>query len=145
MYPKNAQEVAAIVEALGETNETFAIKSGGHNPNLYFASIDGGPLISTGSLNQVELDTATETAKLGPGNRWDEVANKLDGSGYSIVGGRLGNVGVGGYMLGGEFIWGEFIQPLMGDVLLILMEIKSRRPQLHVDRIRLGSKLGRVL
>ncbi|TLD08232.1 uncharacterized protein PgNI_07240 [Pyricularia grisea] len=101
LYPKNAQEVAAIVEALRETNETFAIKSGGHNPNLYFASIDGGPLISTGSLNQVELDTATETAKLSPGNRWDEVADKLDGSGYSIVGGRLGNVGVGGYMLGG--------------------------------------------
>ncbi|TLS26689.1 hypothetical protein PpBr36_04156 [Pyricularia pennisetigena] len=101
LYPKNAQEVAAIVEALRETNESFAIKSGGHNPNLYFASIDGGPLISTANLNQVELDVATETAKLGPGNRWDEVADKLDGSGYSVVGGRLGNVGVGGYMLGG--------------------------------------------
>ncbi|KAI0394628.1 FAD binding domain-containing protein [Xylariaceae sp. FL0594] len=100
IMPKTVQEVAAIVNILRNNNETFAIKSGGHNPNNYFSSIDGGPLISTKNLNQVILDPATETARIGPGNRWDRVAEQLDGTGYTVVGGRIGDVGVGGFMLG---------------------------------------------
>lgn len=99
--PKSAEEVAAVVTILRGNNETFAIKSGGHNPNNYFASIDGGPLVSTKLLNEVILDRGSETARIGPGNRWDDVAKALDGTGYTAIGGRIGNVGVGGYMLGG--------------------------------------------
>ncbi|KAI1185014.1 FAD binding domain-containing protein [Nemania serpens] len=101
LMPTTTDEVAAIVSILATNNEKFAIKSGGHNPNNYFSSIDGGPLISTKNLNQVILNPATGTVRVGPGNRWDDVAKALDGSGYSVVGGRIGNVGVGGYMLGG--------------------------------------------
>ncbi|GAP89524.1 putative FAD binding domain-containing protein [Rosellinia necatrix] len=101
LMPTTTEEVAAIVSILAANNESFAIKSGGHNPNNYFASIDGGPLISTKNLDQVILDPKTQTARIGPGNRWDEVSEALDGSGYTAVGGRIGNVGVGGYMLGG--------------------------------------------
>ena len=99
--PTTTAEVAAIVRILLSNNETFAVKSGGHNPNNYFASIDNGPLISTSKLNEVVLDKTKNTVKVGPGNRWDEVALALDGTGISVVGGRIGNVGVGGYMLGG--------------------------------------------
>ncbi|KAI0811567.1 FAD binding domain-containing protein [Xylaria sp. FL0064] len=101
LMPTTTEEVAAIVSILATTNESFAIKSGGHNPNNYFASIDGGPLISTKMLNEVILDPTAETVRVGPGNRWDDVSAALDGSGYTAVGGRIGNVGVGGYMLGG--------------------------------------------
>ncbi|KAH9906995.1 FAD binding domain-containing protein [Xylariomycetidae sp. FL2044] len=101
LTPANEEEVAAIVKILRGNNETFAIKSGGHNPNNYFASVDGGPLLSTVNLNEVIFDAATETVRIGPGNRWEDVAGALDGTGYSVVGGRIGNVGVGGYMLGG--------------------------------------------
>ncbi|KAL8347572.1 hypothetical protein RB601_003031 [Gaeumannomyces tritici] len=101
IYPSSAAEVSRIVSELRGSNESFAVKSGGHNPNLYYSSISGGPLISTGKLNQVELDNVTQTARIGPGLRWDEVAAKLDGTGFTAVGGRIGNVGVGGYMLGG--------------------------------------------
>ncbi|KAI1129120.1 FAD binding domain-containing protein [Nemania abortiva] len=101
LMPTTTEEVAAIVSILATNNESFAIKSGGHNPNNHFASIAGGPLISTKNLNQVILDPVTETVKVGPGNRWDEVSAALDGSGYTAVGGRIGNVGVGGYLLGG--------------------------------------------
>jgi FAD/FMN-containing dehydrogenase len=100
--PKSTAEVVTIVKALLTNNETFAIKSGGHNPNNYFASVDGGPLISTENLNEVTLDKVAETVRVGPGNRWDTVSAALDGTGYSAVGGRIGNVGVGGYMLGGK-------------------------------------------
>lgn len=99
--PTSTEQVAQIVEVLRSNNETFAIKSGGHNPNNYFASVAGGPLISTKQLNEVTLDKSTGTVRVGPGNRWDNVSAALEGTGYSVVGGRLGNVGVGGYMLGG--------------------------------------------
>ena len=101
LYPQTGSEVSAIVNALRENNETFAVKSGGHNPNLYFSSVDGGPLLSTGKLNEVVLDPTTETARVGPGNLWNDVHAALEGTGYSTVGGRLGIVGVGGYLLGG--------------------------------------------
>lgn len=100
LNPNSTEEVAQIVDVLRGTNDTFAIKSGGHNPNNYFASVQGGPLISTKNLNEVVLDTDAETVRVGPGNRWDDVTSALDGSGYTVVGGRIGNVGVGGYLLG---------------------------------------------
>ncbi|KAI0472788.1 FAD binding domain-containing protein [Xylariaceae sp. FL0804] len=110
ILPTTTEEVAAVVSVLNDNNETFAIKSGGHNPNNYFASVDGGPLISTASLNEVILDADTETVRVGPGNRWDDVSAALDGTNYTVVGGRIGNVGVGGYMLGGglSFLSGEY-------------------------------------
>lgn len=100
--PHTPEEVAAVVAVLNGNNETFAVKSGGHSPNDWFASVDGGPLISTKNLNEVIFDPATETVRIGPGLRWDEVAAALDGTGYTAVGGRIGNVGVGGYLLGGK-------------------------------------------
>lgn len=102
LQPETPEEVAAIVSILRDNNETFAIKSGGHNPNNYFSSVDGGPLISTAKLNEIIFDPETETVRVGPGNRWDEVGAQLDATGYTAVGGRIGNVGVGGYLLGGE-------------------------------------------
>ncbi|KAI2627284.1 FAD binding domain-containing protein [Hypomontagnella submonticulosa] len=101
LQPETPEEVAAIVSILRDNNETFAIKSGGHNPNNYFSSVDGGPLISTAKLNEIIFDPETETVRVGPGNRWDEVGAQLDATGYTAVGGRIGNVGVGGYLLGG--------------------------------------------
>ncbi|KAI0836719.1 FAD binding domain-containing protein [Hypoxylon sp. FL0890] len=100
LEPETTEEVATIVSILQENNETFAVKSGGHNPNNYFASVNGGPLISTKKLNEISFDPSSETARVGPGNRWDEVGAQLDATGYTAVGGRIGNVGVGGYMLG---------------------------------------------
>ncbi|KAH7304754.1 FAD binding domain-containing protein [Stachybotrys elegans] len=99
--PATTDEVVSVVKTLRNTTENFAIKSGGHNPNNYFSSIQGGALISTLKLNEVKLDKEAETVRIGPGNRWDEVGKKLEGTGYTVVGGRIGNVGVGGYMLGG--------------------------------------------
>jgi hypothetical protein len=43
------------VRALASTNETFAVKSGGHNPNNGFSSVSGGPLIATEKLDQAVL------------------------------------------------------------------------------------------
>ncbi|KAK7430977.1 hypothetical protein QQZ08_002507 [Neonectria magnoliae] len=101
LYPSTAREVAAIVGVLAANDEHFAVKSGGHNPNAYFASIAGGPLVSTKKLDEVILDPHAGRVRVGPGNRWDDVAAELHGTGWGVVGGRVGNVGVGGLLLGG--------------------------------------------
>ncbi|KAK8052913.1 hypothetical protein PG996_012214 [Apiospora saccharicola] len=101
MFPKSAEEVSTIINVLKGNDEKFAIKSGGHNPNNYFSSVEGGPLISTQKMDQVLLDPATGIAKVGPGIRLDEIAAQLQGTGWTFVGGRIGNTGVGGLILGG--------------------------------------------
>jgi hypothetical protein len=52
-------------------------------------------------LDQANLDRSTGIIDVGPGNRLDGIAAKLQGSGWTFVGGRIGNTGVGGLMLGG--------------------------------------------
>jgi FAD/FMN-containing dehydrogenase len=46
LVPKTAQEVATIIKSIVKYNETFAIKSGGHNPNKYWSSVKQAPLIN---------------------------------------------------------------------------------------------------
>ncbi|OTB07932.1 hypothetical protein M426DRAFT_71397 [Hypoxylon sp. CI-4A] len=101
LFPNSADEVAAIVKVLNNNTENFAIKSGGHNPNNGWSSVAGGPLISTQRMKQVLLDQDTGIAKVGPGQRLDSISAELQGTGWTFVGGRIGNTGVGGLILGG--------------------------------------------
>ncbi|KAI1378485.1 FAD-binding domain-containing protein [Hypoxylon crocopeplum] len=101
IFPKDVEEVAAIVRVLNNNTENFAIKSGGHNPNNGWSSVQGGPLISTQKLKQVILDEETGIARVGPGQRLDSISAELQGTGWTFVGGRIGNTGVGGLVLGG--------------------------------------------
>lgn len=103
LLPSSRDEVAEIVRALAGTCEKFAVKSGGHNHNMYFSSVSGGPLISTERLNEVTLDNEAETVRVGPGNRWENVIGALDGTGYTVPSGRAGHVGAGGLLLGSEW------------------------------------------
>ncbi|KAJ5121031.1 FAD linked oxidase N-terminal [Penicillium bovifimosum] len=99
--PSSAAEMAQIIKNLHNADTLFAIKSGGHMPNNGFASIQDGLLISTKNLDQVDYNPKDHTAIIGPGLTWEEAQKGLDGTGRTIVGGRMGGVGVGGYMLGG--------------------------------------------
>lgn len=100
--PRNPKEVVSILDILHQNNETFAIKSGGHNPNKYFASVQGGPLISLEEVKEIEYQPETETVRVGSGARWQDVILELETVERVVVGGRMGHVGVGGYLLGGE-------------------------------------------
>jgi hypothetical protein len=101
IFPRNATEVSAALSVLHSNNDSFAVKSGGHNPNNLWASVAGGPVISTQRMDSLTVDTTTGVITLGPGNRLDEVAAKLQGSGWTFVGGRIGHTGVGGLLLSG--------------------------------------------
>jgi FAD/FMN-containing dehydrogenase len=101
ILPRSAQQMSNAVKILRQNNEPFAVKSGGHSPNC-FASIKGGPLLATRYLNEVTYNPTTRTVRVGPGNHWHNVTAALQGTGMNVVGGRMGEVGVGGYMLGGK-------------------------------------------
>lgn len=101
IFPNSAIQFARVLTILNDNNEDYAVKSGGHTPNC-FSAIDGGPLIATKRMNQVELNIAEEYVNVGPGNRWMDVTEVLDGTGWMVVGGRMGEVGVSGLTLGGK-------------------------------------------
>lgn len=117
--PRNAHEVAAAVKELagggGATPETgrgrggfkFAVRSGGHMQWAGASSSPGGVTIDLGLLAWTRVDEEAGTADIGPGALWRDVYAALDrhsgdGRGNLVVaGGREGNVGVAGLILGG--------------------------------------------
>lgn len=52
-------------------------------------------------LNQLQLSADKLYVSVGPGNRWEDVYNYLEPYGLVALGGRVGNVGVPGLLLGG--------------------------------------------
>jgi FAD/FMN-containing dehydrogenase len=91
-FPINAGEVSTIVSILQRsTGVDFAVKSGGHNPNVGFSSVDGGVLISMSKLASTVLSLDKKTAVIGPGARWREVISALEPDGVTVVSGRLGD------------------------------------------------------
>lgn len=102
-FPASSEDVSAAIFALGrEPGVPFALKSVGHNWNRRSSSIDGGVLIPfRPTLQSLILAPDEKTAKAGPGARWVEVMRELDKRNKCAVGGRSGDVGVGGYTLQG--------------------------------------------
>lgn len=91
VLPTTAEEVSTIVKILNKYPKVnFAVKSGGHNPNLGHASIDGGVLIALRRMIGTKYDKATGLAYVKPGGTWNDVIKALEPSGVTIVGGRLG-------------------------------------------------------
>ncbi|KAI0107055.1 hypothetical protein GGR51DRAFT_517226 [Nemania sp. FL0031] len=99
--PANTHEVAEVLQVVKKTGTKFAIRSGGHNFNPGFSSVEGyGIVIDLQDLNSLEfLDDGTLRA--GAGNTWGAVFSFLDERGLSAIGGRQNNVGISGYLLGG--------------------------------------------
>ncbi|CAO1601842.1 hypothetical protein XANCAGTX0491_005478 [Xanthoria calcicola] len=79
----------------------FAVKSGGHAAFAGASNIQGGITVDLSSLTQVEVSKDGTVTKVGAGNRWLDVYSKLDPIGLSVVGGRVADIGVGGFTLGG--------------------------------------------
>ncbi|KAI8631509.1 FAD-binding domain-containing protein [Xylariaceae sp. FL1651] len=102
VLPTSADEVASVVQVLNRYPDVdFAVKSGGHDPNPGHASIEDGILIATREMTGATYDAATNIASVGPGGEWNDVISDLEPYGVTIAGGRLGLVGVGGYLLQG--------------------------------------------
>lgn len=102
-FPSNADQVSFAVGALNKhPTVNFALKCAGHNPNLGFSSVDSGVLIAFRPNSQhVSLSSDGKTVDVGAGAKWEDVYAALQPVNKAVVGGRLGDIGVTGFTIGG--------------------------------------------
>jgi hypothetical protein len=91
VFPTSAEDMSAVIQILLQYPDVpFAVKSGGHNPNTGFSSVNGGVLISFQNLKNITLSPDQKTAEVGPGSQWKDAVGALEPYGLTVVGGRLG-------------------------------------------------------
>lgn len=110
--PRTDAEVAIAVkiinnhftQAISQGREPlkFAVRGAGHSAIPGFSNAAGGVVVDLSLLNHVELSADRSTVSVGGGAKWVDVSRKLDPLSLAVVGGRNGDVGVGGLTLGGE-------------------------------------------
>lgn len=102
LHPTTAEDVSEAVSIISATEDCdFAIKGHGHSPAAGFANSPDGVTIDMTSIASVSLNDNDSVAMVGAGAKWLDVYQHLDGSGVQVSGGRNGNVGVGGLLVGG--------------------------------------------
>ncbi|KAI9449065.1 FAD dependent oxidoreductase [Lactarius psammicola] len=100
--PGSTQDVGLILQILGKSRTPFGVRSGGHAINRGFSSTCGVQ-ISLARFNSFNVNTEAQTVELGPSLLWDDVYQRLDPYGVTVIGGRIPGVGVGGLILGGGY------------------------------------------
>ncbi|KAH7122646.1 putative FAD dependent oxidoreductase [Dendryphion nanum] len=104
--PTSALDLSFAVRTFVNSSTPFAMRGGGHMPIADAANInETGVLISSTNLNTLSLSEDKQTMSIGPGPRWGDVFQHLNGTDLNVVGGRLAPVGVPGLLLGGGMSW----------------------------------------
>jgi hypothetical protein len=89
--PKNAQDVSKVVQILNQyPTVKFAVKSGGHDPNIGHSGIKDGVVIAMRNVFGTQYDKARGVAYVKPGGHWSDVIVPLAKQGVTVVSGRLG-------------------------------------------------------
>lgn len=100
--PSLAEELGEAVTILKALRSPFAMRGGGHMPIGDFNNIDsGGVLLSSSGFKRLEMAADGESVHVGPSNHWADVYQFLEPHGKVVVGGRLGVVGIPGFVTGG--------------------------------------------
>ncbi|KAI1318235.1 FAD-binding domain-containing protein [Xylariaceae sp. FL0255] len=101
VYPATAQDVAAMVSTIVSHNCEFAVRGRGHAAAPGFANVYGGVTIDLKRLTSLTLSDDGATVSVGAGARWIDVYSFLEPNKLQVAGGRNGQVGVGGLLVGG--------------------------------------------
>ncbi|RPB28700.1 FAD-binding domain-containing protein [Terfezia boudieri ATCC MYA-4762] len=99
--PSGASDVAKGIAIMKECRALFAVKGGGHYPPPEMSTITDGVLVALTKLKTLELAEDKKSVLVGPGLRWGDVYRYLLPHNVFVVGGRITNVGVPGFLLGG--------------------------------------------
>ena len=79
----------------------FAVKGGGHAHIVDASNSVGGVTIDLTRMNVIEVSEDRKTANIGPGLVLHQVYSTLERHNLSNIGGRVADVGVAGYTIGG--------------------------------------------
>ncbi|KAF9050600.1 hypothetical protein BJ165DRAFT_1316831, partial [Panaeolus papilionaceus] len=97
-YPRNTQDVSTIVKISAQYNYSVSARSGGHS---YIANAlggkDGAVVVDLSLLNSIKVNSSTEVANIGAGNRLGDVALALNNNGRAMPHGTCPYVGIGGH------------------------------------------------
>ncbi|KAF7854228.1 hypothetical protein EAF04_010525 [Stromatinia cepivora] len=104
--PASSEDVSKVVQTLVLLNAIsticpFAIRSGGHHTVVGIANIHSGITIDLRNINQTTINTDKTIAHVGTGARWGSVYSTLNFEGLAVSGGRVADIGVGGFITGG--------------------------------------------
>ncbi|KAJ7765654.1 hypothetical protein B0H16DRAFT_1413132 [Mycena metata] len=100
--PTSAVNVAAIVARATRYGCAFAVRSGGHMISKGFSNIDAsGFTIDLQRMNDVSVLEEGRLVSFDSGCRWYQVYSALKPYNLTTVGGRVPDVGVAGFLLGG--------------------------------------------
>jgi hypothetical protein len=99
--PATAQEVSTVVKILVQDGTSWAIKSGGHNPNPKFNNIDNGVTIDLRLLNEATVSADRTFVTLGAGRTMGQAYDAFSNESIAFPGGICDGVGVGGISTGG--------------------------------------------
>ena len=103
--PATAEQLQNLVRALRphvlNGSCRIAVRGSGHTPFAGSANIQGGVTIDMGRIQGVKLSADKSLVEISAGEIWTNVYAKLDEHGLTTTGGRVGHIGVTGFLLGG--------------------------------------------
>ncbi|KAF9024792.1 hypothetical protein BDP27DRAFT_1410908 [Rhodocollybia butyracea] len=98
--PATTSDVSFIMTTLTKHSCPFAVRSGGHM-TWAGSNVVGGVTLDLGRLNEITVEEEKSLVRLGPGSNWGSVYAAMEPYNLTTVGGRMPEVGVGGFFLGG--------------------------------------------
>ena len=102
--PTSTEMVARGLSIVTRAGSQFAVRNGGHNPNIKFASVDGnGVLFDMSQMDTLTLNSDNTILHAGTGHKGGDVQQIADSVGKSVVTGLNTNVGISGLTLGGGY------------------------------------------
>ncbi|KAI1776587.1 FAD-binding domain-containing protein [Hypoxylon cercidicola] len=101
VQPASADEVSHVLQVLVDNSCRFAVKCGGHSRYPDDSVSVGGVTVDLGLINSTVVSADNTTARIGGGALTRQIFAALDPYGLAYVGGRVGQVGMGGFALGG--------------------------------------------
>lgn len=99
--PVCAVQVAKVVEIVVQNWCRFAVKGGGHSTNLDASNSIGGVTVDLHRMTHIEISEDRSWANLGPGLVLGDTYSAVERYNLTNIGGRVADVGLPGYTIGG--------------------------------------------
>src|SRR4051812_1303303 len=103
-FPSDARDVAAAVAYAQRAGLQVAPQATGHN-QAPLGDMEELLLLNVSRLQEVHVDPAAKSVRVGAGVKWDRVAPRLSAHGLAGLHGSSPDVGIAGYSLGGGMGW----------------------------------------
>jgi FAD/FMN-containing dehydrogenase len=106
VQPTNSQDVGNLMKALNphllKQEVSLAIRGTGHTPFAGASNVEGGVTVDLRGIKGVRFEKEKGEVEISVGETWGDVYAELEKHEMTAPGGRVGMVGVGGLVLGGQ-------------------------------------------